>query len=178
MKSSVLALIVTAGLSAAAVPPLAAQDPARPGLRAGRGDRMTPAEIIRVLDGYALVQAQEALALEDAQYGTFVTRLRKLQETRRRQQQGRNQILMEIRRLVGPQAGEAAIAEEAVRQKLEALRAHDDRASAELRQAYDAIDQVLDTTQQARFRLFEESLERRKLDLIMRARQRAAPGGT
>jgi hypothetical protein len=37
---------------------------------------------------------------------------------------------------------------------------------------------VLDARQRARYRLFEESLERRKLDLIMRARQGAARGGS
>jgi hypothetical protein len=58
-----------------------------------------------------------------------------------------------------------------VRETLRALRAHDDRAAAELRAAYDALDEVLDPRQQARFRMFEEQLERRKLDLIMRARQ-------
>ena len=34
-----------------------------------------------------------------------------------------------------------------------------------------AIDQVLDLRQQARFRVFEEQMDRRKLELVMRARQ-------
>jgi len=36
------------------------------------------------------------------------------------------------------------------------------------------VDEVLDQRQQARFRMFEESIERRKLDLLMRARDGAA----
>ena len=153
-----------------------AAGPAAAGQRNPRDpDRLSAGEVMRILDGYALVQAQEALQLGDAQYGTFVTRLRKLQETRRRHQQGRNQILSELRRLVGAQAGEPA-SEGTIREQVEALRAHDDKAAAEVRQAYDAIDQVLDTAQQARFRLFEESLERRKLDLIMSVRQGARGG--
>ena len=44
-------------------------------------------------------------------------------------------------------------------------------------QTYDALDEVLDARQQARFRIFEERLEARKLDLLMRARQGAARGG-
>jgi hypothetical protein len=36
------------------------------------------------------------------------------------------------------------------------------------------VDEVLDVRQQARFRMFEDMIERRKLDLLMRARQRAA----
>jgi hypothetical protein len=35
---------------------------------------------------------------------------------------------------------------------------------------------VLDPRQQVRFRVFEEQLERRKLDLLIRARARAARG--
>jgi hypothetical protein len=50
----------------------------------------------------------------------------------------------------------------------------DDRSAVELRRAYDALDEVLDVPQQARFRMFEEMIERRKLDLLMRARQRTA----
>ena len=41
-----------------------------------------------MLDAYAIVQAQTALQLNDEQYGQFVTRLKRLQETRRRQQAG------------------------------------------------------------------------------------------
>ena len=43
------------------------------------------------------------------------------------------------------------------------------------------IDQVLDVRQQAQFRVFEELMERRKIDLVTRARQKSeqpspAPG--
>jgi len=36
---------------------------------------------------------------------------------------------------------------------------------------------VLDAFQQARFRIFEEVVERRKIDLLLRARQRANDAG-
>jgi hypothetical protein len=49
------------------------------------------------------------------------------------------------------------------------------QSAAELRRAYDGIDEVLDVRQQARFRVFEEQIERRKLDLISRARQNNRP---
>ena len=142
------------------------------GARGRGGDQMSAAEVVRILDGYALVQAQDALQLSDAQYGPFVTRLKKLQEARRRNQQARNQLLMELRRLTAPQA--PAGSDAVLRDKLKALRAHDDEAASELRRAYDALDEGLDARQQARFRIFEEQLERRKLDLIMRAREGAA----
>ena len=160
-------------LAAAAAPVQAAQG--QDGRGRGRDD-MSTAEVIRILDNYALVQAQAALQLTDAQHTGFVARLRRLQELRRRNQQARNQMLQELRRLTGPQSPEPVNAA-AVTDRLKALRAHDDRAAAELRAAYDALDEVLDPRQQARFRLFEEQLERRKLDLIMRARQGAAGRG-
>lgn len=128
-------------------------------------------EVQRLYDAYALVRAQEALQLSDEQYGRFVTRLKSLQDARRRHQQARNQVLQDLRRLTNPQTGSGD--EAAIREKLTALRAEDERDAAELRKAIDGIDEVLDVRQRARFRLFEERLEQRKLELLMRARQNA-----
>ena len=49
-----------------------------------------------------------------------------------------------------------------------------------MRKAYNALDEVLDVRQQARFRVFEEQIERRKIELLMRARQqnRSESAGT
>jgi len=144
---------------------------ARPGA-AAEGDGLGPAQILNMLDAWAIVQAQDTLQLADDQYGEFVVRLKRLQQARRRNLQGRNAILQELRKLAGPQG--AQIDETAIREKLKALSDHDERAAGELRQAYDQLDQVLNPRQQARFRLFEEVLERRKIDLLKRAQQGAA----
>ena len=40
-----------------------------------------------------------------------------------------------------------------------------------MRKAYNTLDEVLDVRQQARFRVFEEQIERKKLELLLRARQ-------
>lgn len=154
--------------------PAAAQQPPPP---SPRGDELSqpPAisagEVQRLYDAYALVRAQEALQLSDDQYGRFVTRLKNLQEARRRHQQARNQILQDLRRLTNPQTGSGD--EAAMREKLTALRAEEERGAAELRKAIEGVDEVLDVRQQARFRLFEERLEQRKLELLLRARQNA-----
>jgi hypothetical protein len=141
--------------------------------RAPRDPReLSPAEVVGMLDAYALVQAQNALQLNDSQYGAFVGRLKVLQETRRKNQRARNQIVQELRRLTAPQV--TTLDEAAIRERLKALRELDDRAAADLRRAYESLDEVLDLRQQARFRIFEENLERRKMDLLLRARQRAA----
>lgn len=180
MKRALIIGMFVAGLMAAAPGGAAAQN-ARNNAAQPRANRqpgqLTPAEVVAMLDAYAVVQAQDALQLTDNQYGPFVTRLKKLQETRRRNQQARNQILQDLRQIAGAQATRP-FDEAAIRERLKALREQDDRASAELERAYDALDEVLGVAQQARFRIFEETIERRKLDLLMRARQGARRGGT
>ncbi len=168
-----LVLALTHAAAAAQAPPTAR--PARPARSEPVGGTLGPGEIVRMLDAYAVVQAQDTLELSDAQYGPFVTRLKTLQETRRRNQQARNQMLQALRKLVGPQSA-GSLDEHAVREGLKALRDHDERAALEIQRASDAVDEVIDVRQQARFRLFEETLERRKLDLLMRARQGARRG--
>jgi DNA repair ATPase RecN len=171
MKKTVVALIVMLATAA----PLVAQRQAPPA--AGRQNRpprpgLAPVEVAEMLDAYALMQAEKALALRDAQFSDFVTRLKALQQVRRRNLQRRNQILRSLNQLTAPDKGEGD--DNAVREQLKALREHDERAAAELRKAYDTLDEILDPRQQARFRLFEERLEHQKLELLMRARQGAA----
>lgn len=141
--------------------------------RGGDPPALAPIEVLNMLDAYALVQAQRALDMPDDQYGRFVVGLRQLQQTRRKNQQARYRMIQDLRRLAGVQVEQ--VDENALRDRLKALRDHDERAAAELRQAYEALDEVLDVRQQARFRIFEETLERRNLDLLMRARR--AGGG-
>ena len=159
-----------------------AQDPPAAPNRSNRSDPSDPlapvstGELVNMLDTYAIVRAQAELTLSDAQYAQFVTRLKRLQEARRRNQRERNQILQDLRRLTG-QLATAPADETVVRERLKALRDHDDRATVEMRKAYETLDEVLDVRQQARFRIFEETIERRKLDLVLRARERAYRSG-
>jgi len=147
------------------------QAPARGRAARAAADGLSPLEVVNMLDAYATLQAQNALQLTDAQYGQFVTRLKRLHQARRQAQQERHRLIQQLRRATGPQAAE--IDENAIRASLKALRDLDERAVRDVRQAHDALDELLDARQQARFRIFEETLERRKLDLLMRARQGA-----
>lgn len=140
-----------------------------PGTRANRPG-LTNGELVNMLDTYAIVQAQAALQLPDGEFGQFVTRLKRLQQIRRRNTQARHRILQDLRRLTQ----EAAPDEAALRTRLQALAEHDVAAADELRRAYADVDGLLNPRQQARFRLFEERMERQKLDLLMRARTRTA----
>ena len=157
-------ILVTLVLTQAPPPPPAAES-------GGRQRRpVTPNELVNMLDTYAIVQAQEALQLADAAYGEFAARLKRLQQVRRKNNQARNLILQDLRRL----AQDASEDEGALRGRLKALQDHESRAAEELRRAYDRLDEVLDARQQARFRLLEERLERQKLDLLLRIRGRGA----
>jgi hypothetical protein len=129
-------------------------------------DSVSPAEIQRLFDAYVVMQAQKELELSDDQFPRFLGRVRALQEVRRRGQMQRNRMLQELRRL-----SQATGEDDALRTQLRALNDLDARVGTEVRQALEGVDQVLDLRQQARFRLFEEQMERRKVDLLMRARQ-------
>lgn len=145
-----------------------AQQPPAPG---DDGPAISPGELQRMFDAYALLQAQEQLQIGEEVYSRFLTRFKALQDVRRRNLMERNRRVMELQRLSSdPQSDERLL-----RDRLVELRDVETRAAGEIGKAYEAIDQVLDTRQQAKFRVFEELMEKRKLDLISRARQAARP---
>jgi hypothetical protein len=157
---------VTAG------PAVALQRP--PDARPAPGDTgaLPPGEIQRLFDAYVILQAQDALNLNEAQFAQFVTRLRALQEVRRKAQQQRQQIIRDLGRLADPKLG--TVDEGQIKEKLKVLSELDARGPEEVRKAYAALDQLLDVRQQARFRVFEEQVERRKFELLLRARRAGA----
>lgn len=132
---------------------------------------VSPAEIQQLFDAYVVMRAQEELQLSDAQYPQFLSRVKALQDVRRRGQVERGRILRVLRRLA--QDGKAD--ENETRTQIQALDTLDQRTSDEIRRAVDAVDELLDVRQQARFRLFEEQMERRKVELLLRARQANRP---
>ena len=138
-----------------------------PGL--DNGD-MTPGEIQKLFDAYLVMEAQQALQLSDQQYPQFLTRLRTLQDTRRRTQQERNQLMGQLQRLTNPRLAKP-VDDSEIKARLTSLQELESRTAAEMRKAYNALDEVLDVRQQGRFRVFEEQIERRKIELLMRARQ-------
>ena len=150
------------------VPTAAAQ--ARQGRAAVEGaleQAVTPGEIQRMFDSYALMQAQDQLKISDDPFPQFLARFKALQDVRRRALQERTRLVQELRQLVNaPQPDEGQMKE-----RVKALADLDARTVDEVKKAQEAIDQVLDVRQQAKFRVFEENMERRKLELVTRARQ-------
>src|SRR5262245_55046190 len=100
--ATIAAIVIAAAVTPAAAQPPATQPPAAqpsqaPDLPANRP--ISAGEIQKLFDAYVMIQAQDALKLSESQYGRFVTRLKALQDLRRRHQQTRNQILADLRRL-------------------------------------------------------------------------------
>src|SRR5918996_4758061 len=79
----------------AASPARDEQAPPRGRAARAAGDGLSPLEVVNMLDAYATLQAQNALQLSDDQYGQFVTRLKRLHQTRRQMQQERHRLIQQ-----------------------------------------------------------------------------------
>jgi hypothetical protein len=137
-----------------------AQDPAF------NGPAITPFELQRLFDSWALLQAQEFLKISDEQFAKFLPRFKALQDVRRQTLQQRTRVINELRKLVNENGPD-----EQIKNALKMLQDIDERGATDTRRAFEAVDQVLELHQQAKLRVFEEQMERRKLELVTRARQ-------
>jgi len=168
----VQAVVLLALIALAAAHPAAAAQRGRGRAAAPEADAVeapgvSPAEIQRMFDSYALIQAQQQLKISDEKFPQFLTRFKALQDTRRKNMTERARMVQDLRRLTNDEQPD----ETRMRERLKALDELDARSQSELAKAYEAINQVLDVPQQAKFRVFEEVMENRKLALVMRARQ-------
>ena len=121
------------------------------------GPDLSPAEVQELFDAFVLVQAQEALSLTDAQFGPFVTRLKQLQTTRRQTQQQEQRLLRTLKQLAS-RGGTSDGDLEARLQELDEQRTHA------------AVADALNVRQRVRLQIFERRMERRQMELLMRAR--------
>ncbi|MGC4083797.1 MAG: hypothetical protein QM736_17215 [Vicinamibacterales bacterium] len=156
--ASVIALVLVAGAASAQGRPPRRNGP--PGQ-----DGVSPAEIQRLFDAYVVMQAQQELQLSDEQYPKFLTQLKAFQEYRQRNLRERARLLQQLRQSV-EKGDEAQLSAQ-----VKALDAQSSSFESGLVAARQHIDDLLTPVQRAKFRLFEEQMERRKVDLLMRARQ-------
>jgi hypothetical protein len=155
-----------AALAFVALAAVASAQPARaPGAVAQ--ETADPGEVNRLFDAYAIMQAQETLQLDDAHFGSFVTRLKALQDARRRHLRSRAQIVQDLQRLIRQERTDESV----LRERMDALARQDAAGAAEIKRAADAVDEILDVKQRAQFRVFEHQLEIKKLELLARVRQ-------
>ena len=166
--AAVLALCHTSPAFAQAARGEGAQRPGRgAGKAAPNAPGVSPGDVQKMFDAYALMQAQEQLKIPDEKFTPFLTRFKALQEVRRQTLQNRTAIIVRLREL----AAATSLDDAKIREQLKALQELETRSSADVKKAYESVDQVLDLRQQAKFRVFEELMERRKLELVSRARQ-------
>jgi hypothetical protein len=169
----IVAALSASGTAAGQAAKQARPRAAAPGARAAAivASGITPGELEKWFDSWVLLQAQDSLKLSDAQFPRFLQRLRALQDVRRRHQQSRRQLVVALTQLVKAQPFDEAQAKE----RLKALTDLDLRGAEEVRKAAESLNEVMDTLQQARFRLLEDTVERKKIDLLLRARRAAQP---
>ena len=173
MSLDLKSLVLAGALGLTAASPLAAQRGAvqPPVPDAGDVPAASPGEIQRLFDSFALIQAQGQLNISDEKFPQFLARFKSLQDLRRKNEQERARIVQDLRKQVNdPQPDDAVMKE-----RLKSLEDLDARSHVDVAKAYDSINQVLDLRQQAKFRVFEENMERRKLELVTRARQANRP---
>lgn len=141
--------------------------------RGGRGQAprdagSTPREIQAQFDAYVIAQAESALQISEEQYPQFVRRVRALQAARREARMRRNRLLAQINQQL--RAGEATD-DAKLTAAARAVDEHERATLADVQKAYASIDEVLTPWQSARFRVLEDQLEQKKLDMLFRARQ-------
>jgi hypothetical protein len=141
--------------------------------RPANPDTMTARQVEQYFDQVVLFQARTRLELDEAQFLRFGAALRQLQDARRTQQRRRAEMLRQLDTLLAaPDPDDTAVSA-----RMKEIDDFSVESNKRIQDAYAAIDGVLSVRQRARFRVFEEMMERRKLDLLARARQQAgAPG--
>jgi Spy/CpxP family protein refolding chaperone len=120
-----------------------------------------------------LRQSQRMLALTDEQFPMFFLKMQSLQDVRDQHQRMRRRTLGELIRLTSetPGADDATLAA-----KVKELGDRDAEARRREQDALAAVDAVLTPRQRARFRVFEDQMDRRKLEMLA-AVFRNIPGG-
>jgi hypothetical protein len=147
-----------------------------PGQRAG-GQPVNPLVAIRdvedALDGRVLIQAQTALQLSDAQYQAFWPKMRELQKVRRQHEQRHVALINQLNQAT--KAGAPLLDDATLTARVKALDDLEAAMVSDERAALAEVDSVLTVFQRARFRVFEENMEREKLKLLVKVL--ATPGG-
>lgn len=147
----------------------------RPG-REGRANDALPGlradEVQQIVDGWEIATAEKTLQLNDQQYVPFIQQLRKLQNGRRQQFMQRRRMLMSLQQTLNqqPPADDAAIDA-----KVKQFDDQERKLQQELQTLHAAIDAVLTPRQRLRFRVLQEQMERRKLEVLSRAMRAGGP---
>jgi hypothetical protein len=145
------------------------------GARAKAPQRPVPVDpahmqtVQEMFDALELSEADKFLQLSEQQYSDFVLRLRRYQNLRRQQFRQRLRLVAALREITNRQpAVEDAMLEPPTKQ----LDDFDRQAAIDLLGARGKLDEILNPRQRARLRLFQEVMERRKLEIVARVMQK------
>src|SRR5262249_2648150 len=116
-------------------------------------------DVQNMMNNMALVDAQTFLQLSDAQWVAFVPKMRELQKIRMQHQERRLMLIQQLRRNTAPGA---AVDETTLAANVKDLDDLEAKMVTDERTALNGVDSVLTGYQRARFRVFEENIERRK----------------
>ncbi len=131
------------------------------------------ADVEGMMEAYVISKLQESLDLSDEQFGNLVVAQKKLQDSRRDYRRERTGVLRKMRQTLRfEQAAEAEL--QPLLTQLDSLR--DDFAVDE-KHRYQAIDDILDIRQRARYRVLEVELQRRLTEMMRQVRGRRNEGG-
>jgi Spy/CpxP family protein refolding chaperone len=137
----------------------------RQGRRVGRED------LEGLMLGYVISKMQEALELTDEQFGQMVVAQKKITEHRRKYRTGRQQTLKQLRQaLKDPETEDPQIT--AMLTQLEDSKS---QFEAQQRADYQAIDEILNVRQRARYRLLEVDIQRRFQQMVREVQERRNP---
>jgi len=171
------------------VPPSAVQPrEGRPNRPPGRGgavppgrggppvatEGLTAGQVERLFDDFVLQRARVMLQLGSRQVVPFGNRFNALQSAKRRGQRRRQQLLNELNQI---SRGAEPADDATLTTKLKALDEVSAQADQEVRDAYARLDEILSVRQRVGFRVLEQNMERRKLDLLAQARNAARGDG-
>ena len=130
-------------------------------------------EAFRMVDAYLVSNMQESLGLSDEQYVKLLPLVNRLQKDRREYTARRMEALHEMRRLL--QSGGAT--EARVAELLKEVKAVEAESPAVQKKNLDAIDAVLTSVQQAKYRILETEVERKIRELMGQMRAPGRIGG-
>ena len=153
-------------------PPSSQAAPNRSGRSGGRGGQapavnVTQAEnqVQQVWNTFVLQHSRAALQVTDAQWPMFFAKLTDLQNLRDRRQAQRRRMINELNRLAPP-ANEGTADDATLDGRVKQLQAFEAQAAEQELQIRADIDAMLTPFQRARFRVFEENMERQYLEML------------
>ena len=123
-------------------------------------------EVERMMEAYVLSKIQESLELDDDQYGRMAVAQKNLQQARREYRRDRMSVLRKMRQTLRQNRG----GDEELTDLLGQLETLKDEFAAKEKAGYDAIDDILDVRQRARYRILEQEIQRRLQQMLRRVR--------